>query len=314
MQTEHPGALALVPLDGDALAALDPALLAGQLMPSSITAYRREWRAYTTWCNGAGLPALAASSLARYRAALANTTRKSPATINRSLAAIKRLVQEGAGQGYLDADTAGQFAGVAGVKVKALRDRTRPGARTRISAADMRRLCSAPDLSTPRGQRDAALLALLASSGVRISEAVGLQVGNVYQRGGASFVSVLGKGQEAAREAPLSPEAYRLIHAWLAARSVLSAYVFTGWAGRGAARATASPLTPAAGWQIVTGYARACQLEHVKPHDFRRFVGTQLAARDIRQAQKALGHKRIDTTASHYVLDELAGGLTDNLY
>jgi hypothetical protein len=31
-------------------------------------------------------------------------------------------------------------------------------------------------------------------------------------------------------------------------------------------------------------------------------VGTQLAKRDIRKAQKALGHKRIDTTAQHYVL------------
>jgi hypothetical protein len=43
-------------------------------------------------------------------------------------------------------------------------------------------------------------------------------------------------------------------------------------------------------------------------------VGTQLAKRDIRKAQKALGHKRIDTTAQHYVLDELEAGLTDELY
>lgn len=55
-------------------------------------------------------------------------------------------------------------------------------------------------------------------------------------------------------------------------------------------------------------------LSHIKPHDFRRFVGTQSARKDIRQAQKALGHKRIDTTARHYVLDELETGLTDHLY
>ncbi len=47
---------------------------------------------------------------------------------------------------------------------------------------------------------------------------------------------------------------------------------------------------------------------------FRHFVGTQLAKRDIRKAQKALGHKRIDTTAQHYVLDELEEGLTADLY
>jgi len=56
------------------------------------------------------------------------------------------------------------------------------------------------------------------------------------------------------------------------------------------------------------------ELAHVKPHDFRRFVCTELARRDIRLAQKALGHKRIETTARHYVLDELVGGLTDGLY
>jgi len=55
-------------------------------------------------------------------------------------------------------------------------------------------------------------------------------------------------------------------------------------------------------------------IDGVKPHDLRRFVGTQLAKGDIRKAQKALGHKRIDTTARHYVLDDIEVGLTDHLY
>jgi integrase/recombinase XerD len=62
---------------------------------------------------------------------------------------------------------------------------------------------------------------------------------------------------------------------------------------------------------VVQKYSTAVGLVDVKPHDFRRFVGTQLAKEDIRQAQKALGHKRIDTTAAHYVLDELEPSLTD---
>jgi len=60
----------------------------------------------------------------------------------------------------------------------------------------------------------------------------------------------------------------------------------------------------------VQGYAEQVELSHIKSHDFRRFVGTQLATSDIRKAQKALEHKRIDTTARHYVLDELEAGLT----
>lgn len=51
----------------------------------------------------------------------------------------------------------------------------------------------------------------------------------------------------------------------------------------------------------------------VKPHEFRCFVGSQLAAGDIRKARKALSHKRIDTTGRHHMLDELEPGLTDEL-
>ncbi len=47
---------------------------------------------------------------------------------------------------------------------------------------------------------------------------------------------------------------------------------------------------------------------------FTSCPSTQLTKTDIRKAQKALGHKRIDTTARHYVLDELEAGLTDDLY
>ncbi len=62
---------------------------------------------------------------------------------------------------------------------------------------------------------------------------------------------------------------------------------------------------------------KAMPIRSASPHQAARcpaVVGTQLAKRDIRKAQKALGHKRIDTTAQHYVLDELEEGLTDDLY
>src|SRR2546421_232447 len=79
---------------------------------------------------------LAAPSLALWRTHLAQDTQQAPATINRALAAVKRVVKEGAAQGQVSADTAAQFAGVAGVKAKALRDRQRAHARTRISPED----------------------------------------------------------------------------------------------------------------------------------------------------------------------------------
>lgn len=293
---------------------LDAAILAGQLAPSSIAKYRQDWAAYQAWCRDAGRAATDAAALAAWRTHLATDTARSPNSINRMLAACKRIVKEGAGQGLLDAATALAFGQVAGVKPSALRDRLKPDARTRITPAEMRRLCDAPDAATLRGLRDRALLHTLAASGVRIGELCALQVGHIVQRDGGHFLQVLGKGQAEPREAHLTREAYQAIRAWLGARPVLSQYVFTSFGGRGAGRALGTPITVAGAWQAICAYATAAGLVHVKPHDLRRFVGTQLAKQDIRKAQKALGHKRIDTTARHYVLDELEPGGTEGLY
>ena len=89
--------------------------------------------------------------------------------------------------------------------------------------------------------------------------------------------------------------------------------VFTRFAG-GDGVPLALPLSAVSAWRAVRKYALQCGLTHVKPHDFRRFVGTELARRDLRQAQRALGHKRLETTVQHYVLDELQPGLTEGLY
>jgi integrase/recombinase XerD len=91
---------------------------------------------------------------------------------------------------------------------------------------------------------------------------------------------------------------------WMAHRPVQSEFIFTSFGGRGD-RCASKPISAVGAWLAVQKYAEQIGLSHITPHDFRRFVGTQLARKDIRQAQKALGHKRIDTTARHYVLDEL---------
>jgi integrase/recombinase XerD len=293
--------------------ALSVDMLAGLLAPGSIAKYRQDWAAYERWCIGAGAAPLDPAALSQWRAWQATETTYSPHTINRHLAAVKRIVKEGAAQGYIPADVALQFAAVEGLKLRPLRDRLKPHARTRIKPADMRRLCDTPDPSTIRGKRDRAMLHTLAASGVRIAELAGLQVGHIIERDGGYFLQVLGKGQDELREAHLTREAHSAILAWLAARPVMSVYVFTSFAGRGA-RAQATPITTAGAWQVIRGYALAAGLEHIKPHDFRRFVGTQLAKVDIRKAQTALGHKRIDTTARHYVLDTLEPGATEGLY
>lgn len=299
---------------------LDAGILAGQLAPSSLAMYRRDFAAYAAF---AGSAAADPAMFARWRAELAANTAYSPNTINRMISAVKRVVKEAAAQGYITHETADQFATVKGVKPSALRDRVKPQhGRTRIAPADMRRMLDIADQTKLVGLRDAALLATLQSSGLRVSELVSLTVGHIVTsktrsgRVAYKLAGVMGKGQVEGREAPLSVEAYNRIMAWLDARPIMSEYVFTaindGTAGN-VTEPTAKPITPEACWKLVVKYAKRAGLDDVKPHDFRRFVGTQLAAKDIRQAQKALGHKSIETTARHYVLDDLEAGLTDSL-
>ena len=298
---------------------LDVGILAGQLAPSSLAMYKRDFAAYVAF---AGTAATEPAMFARWRAELATNSTYSPNTINRMVSAVKRVVKEAAAQGYITHETAAAFGQVAGVKPSAMRERTRPNNRTRITPEQMRAMLDIADTTRLVGLRDAAMLATLASSGLRVSELVALQVGNIVttkSKGGKvayKLQGVMGKGQVEGRDAALSVEAYNRIMAWIDARPIMSGYIFTqintGTAGN-VQEPTAAPITPEAAWHAVVKYAKRAGLEHVKPHDFRRFVGTQLAAKDIRQAQKALGHKSIETTARHYVLDELEAGLTDNL-
>ncbi len=287
-------------------------ILTGQLAPSSIAMYKRDFAAYLAFAD-TFVRAMDATTLARWRTHLAQETDKSPNTINRMLSAVKRLMREAAAQGYVNSEVALHFDQVAGVKIAAMKNRIKGNARVRIEPTDMRSVCDLPDTSTLLGLRDSALLATLASGALRVSELAVLTTAQIRPKGGSFVVLVQGKNDVEAREAPLSREAHSYIQRWLQARPVPSNYIFTAFDGRGE-RSTARPLSAVAVWQVVRKYATAAGLDDVKPHDFRRFVGTQLARKDIRQAQKALGHKRIETTARHYVLDELEPGLTDDLY
>lgn len=290
----------------------DAQILAGQLAPSSIAMYQRDFGAYLTF---AGSPAAAvqATNLARWRAHLAQETTMSPNTINRMISAVKRLMREAAIQGYVSHEQAAAFEEIAGVKTAALKNRIKANARVRIEPLAMREVCDLPDTKALIGLRDTALLATLASSGLRVSEVAGLTRQQIRAKRPSYVLLIRGKNDVEVREAPLSREAFGHIEAWLAARPLQSDYIFTAFDGRGQ-RAANRPMSTVAVWNLVRKYADAAGLDDVKPHDFRRFVGTQLARTNLRMAQKALGHKRLETTARHYILDELEAGLTDELY
>lgn len=296
--------------------AFDTSILTGQVRQSTIAMYKRDFAAYVDFAGSAD-NALNPAMLAQWRTELSKTD-KSPNTINRMLASVRSLLKEAASQGYIGQEVAARFESVKGVKVQALRQNLKKDARTKIQPEDMRRLCESPDVTTLAGKMHHALLLTMASSGLRVSEVVTLTPGQIEKRVQGKkvgyIVRVTGKTDTEAREAPLSTEAWQAIQSWLVARPVSSGYIFTGFGGRGSRDPQTTHIHQVSAWEIVKRYAAKCGLDSIKPHDFRRFVGTNLAKSDPRQAQKALGHKSIDTTYKHYVLDEMQVGLTEGLF
>jgi integrase len=290
----------------------DTSILAGNIGQSSIKMYERDFKAYLDFALTPEL-AVQPSTLARWRAHLSLNTKHSPKTINRMMSAVKSLMSEAETQGFVPKGTSEEFKRVRGVKIEALKHRQKVHARVRISPEEMRTLTSLPDPLTLVGLRDTAMLHTLASSGIRVDELSTLTREQVITKGKGYQVRVMGKNDKDFRDAPLSPEAYRAILEWLSRRPIESPYVFTSFQGK-SGQPNATPLKDVSVWRIVKSYANQCGIEHIKPHDFRRYVGTQLAKTNPRYAQKALGHKNISTTMDNYVLDDLEVGITDNLY
>ena len=140
--------------------------------------------------------------------------------------------------------------------------------------------------------RDLALAELLYGSGLRISEALGLDVDDIQLAGG--MARVMGKGGRE-RMAPLSDASVAALAAWLEDRPYLAAVdcpaLFVGARGarlnrREAARRIAA-LCRQAGLDVT-----------VSPHTLRHSFATHLldAGADLRSVQELLGHKRLATT------------------
>ncbi|MCB0095617.1 MAG: tyrosine-type recombinase/integrase [Caldilineaceae bacterium] len=310
-------------------ARFDTSILAGTKSPNTIEQYRMHFASY---CDFAGTfdTATDPATLAQWRRHLFETGYTAPSgeardysvnAINQRLAAIRGVMAEAAQQGYIEHSTAERFKAVKGLKQAAAKDRRNAHARTKISREDMQRIIDAPDITTPAGMMHRSLLLTLATSGVRISEAVTLKLSQIEwytdEDGESGWVIyVAGKNQVEEKPRALGTKARIAIDEWLKTRAALgirSEYIFTGFSGRGSRNPSDKPISRQAAWQTVQRYAKALDLAHIKPHDFRRYVGTQLASKDIRLAQNQLGHKRIETTAQNYILDSVKVGVTDDL-
>jgi integrase/recombinase XerD len=165
-----------------------------------------------------------------------------------------------------------------------------------ISVAQARRLLEEPTKqSTPEAKRDKAMLELLYASGMRVSELVALNLGDVDVTGG--FVRCFGKGHKE-RMIPIYPRAAQSIDNYLKAarphivqnRSDEKA-LFLNVRGE---RLTRQGL-----WQILKGHAKSANIEaEVTPHTLRHSFATHMlnGGADLRMVQELLGHANISTT------------------
>ena len=157
-------------------------------------------------------------------------------------------------------------------------------------------LLAQPDVTTPRGLRDRALLELLYATGMRVSELIGLRPADVDLD--ASYLTCTGKGDKQ-RIVPIGDEAALWVRRYLRdARGALlgkrsSARLFVNARGGGPG------LTRVGFWKILKGYARQAGLRaSTSPHTLRHSFATHLLERgaDLRAIQMMLGHADLSTT------------------
>ena len=157
-----------------------------------------------------------------------------------------------------------------------------------LSESDVEALLGAPEVGTPLGLRDRAMLETLYATGLRVSELVALKRFAVNLDAGV--VRVLGKGAKE-RLVPLGEEAVEWISRYLDERKSDADALFV--TGRGGA------MTRQAFWHLIRRYgARAIPGKRLSPHVLRHAFATHLInhGADLRVVQMLLGHADISTT------------------
>jgi integrase/recombinase XerC len=261
-----------------------------RLSPHTVCAYLRELEAFAQWCRGQQLEDWTRIDGQHVRsfAARSHAGGLQARSVQRRLSALRTFFSFLIREGLLKNNPAiGIHAPKAGKRLPHTLDVDQMGALLAMKPAN------------PLGVRDLAIMELFYSSGLRLAELVGLDLGDLDLTD--RTVRVLGKGSKA-RIMPVGAQAATALQDWLRERAALAApgetAVFIAHRGR--------RLGARAVQLLVARHAHAQGLKvGVHPHLFRHSFATHIleSSRDLRAVQELLGHASISTTQIYTHLD-----------
>jgi integrase/recombinase XerD len=258
---------------------------------NTLSAYRRDLGAYCVWLARRGLDPLTVQSgdLIEFVVERKDSG-AATSSIARQLAAIRMAHRHLAVERHRPDDPTIDLEGV----------RVPSGIPKPLTEDQVTRLLAEVAGSTPQHRRDLALLELLYATGARISEAVGLSMGDIdfderlvrlYGKGAKERIVPYGGAAAAALESWFSPDGRgRLVPRQWRRRDDAEAVFLNLRGGR---------LSRQAAWMVVKKYGQQAGIEaDLSPHVLRHSCATHLLdhGADLRVVQEMLGHASISTT------------------
>jgi integrase/recombinase XerD len=163
-----------------------------------------------------------------------------------------------------------------------------------LSLEQVDTLIAQPDVATPLGLRDRAMIELLYATGMRVSELIGVRTADLHLR--ERYLTCVGKGNKE-RLVPTGDEAIQWIERY---QKISRPAILKGRASpRLFLNVRGKPLSRIGFWKVLKQYARRADLPRsLSPHVVRHSFATHLLERgaDLRSIQMMLGHSDLSTT------------------
>ena len=265
------------------------------LSPNTVSAYKRDLMKFQEFCKKRvkSIEAVTADDLVDFLASLYRQNLESR-TVARHLVTLRNFFRFSQIQEFITTDPSMTLESP---KIR----RSLPGY---LRLEEVERLLACAEVSTPQGLRDRAMLEVLYSTGLRVSELASLRLGDLDSKVGC--VRCIGKGDKE-RIVPVGKKALAIVEKYIQeARPVLlgettgNYSLFVNRRGR--------QLSRVGVWKILSAYGRQAGLRvPLTPHMLRHSFATHLLERgaDLRSVQMMLGHSDISTTQIYtHVVEE----------